>query len=215
MKERVFFACAVLLATHTGWSATILERTIEFTITGSAMTEHQILVVAMDEPGDLESWAEYPVWLNEGIELESCSAEVLDSNGRVVERVKKKDFREVTSVGFGLYSSAYALVIPLPMLHVGQRVRIELVRVRRPYFPAHSVRLTSASDQQKLRVTVHGDKTLRWTLQNAEDIVSVAEGPEGIELTGHDLPADHRRAFAADADAARPTLRFAWGSDAT
>ena len=215
MKERVLSAFVVLLAAHTGWPATILERTIEFAISGSVMTEHQILVVAMDEPGDLESWAEYPVWLNEEIELENCSAQVLDSNGRVVETVRKRDFREVTSVGFGLYSSAYALVIPLPMLHVGQRIRIELVRVHRPYFPAHSVRLTSASDQQKLRVTVRGDTTLRWTLQNAKDIVSLADDQEGIELTGRDLPADHRRAFAADADATMPTLRFAWGSDAT
>lgn len=220
MRSRLLAILAAGTATALGTAAhaaTILDRSVDLRIEGPALVETLRLEVRLDEPGDLAAWSEYGVGCDDHIRIERIEARVLAASGAEVDRVPRRRFREITSTGFGLHTSASTTVVPFPTLDVGQRLAIEVVRRIEPLFPSWQVLLDAAEPQDRLEVRVRGGgDQLRWELRDPEQRY-VVEGRDDARLVvvGRDVPRRDSPAYAGDADWVRPSLRLAWGPAAT
>ncbi|MEN8163142.1 MAG: transglutaminase family protein [Acidobacteriota bacterium] len=197
-------------------AATITERSIEVQLSDSGMRERTGIRIAIEEAGDLDAWSEYPIFVDEHIELLAASIEVLGSDGEKVESVKKRDLRRETSVGFGLHSSSSAMVARLPTLSIGDQISITYVRMHQPLFLAdwEPILLNAPQGSLSIRIT-GGNESLRWTLRNAEELVDVTEADGGIHLRGRDLPRRERPDGAGDVFSVGPALVWAWDQSGT
>jgi hypothetical protein len=133
-----------------------------------------------------------------------------------LKSIPERKFHQETSVGSSLHTSTSAMTVPFDDLSAGQQIHIDLVRRYRPLFLAYSVRLVREDPQKVLRVRVRGGENhLRWTLQAADDLVSVTETDGGFDLHGTDIDGRIAVDHAPDPEAALPTLRFAWNDNPT
>ncbi len=198
-------------------SATIVDRSVDLRVEGAALVETVRLEVRLDEPGDLTAWSEYGVGFDDHIRVERIEARVLAASGAEVERVPRRRFREVTSTGFGLHTSASTTVVPFPALDVGQRLAIEVVRRIEPLFPGWQVLLDAAEPQERLEVRVRGGGDhLRWELRDPAERFEIQPRDDArLVVGGRDVPRRESLAYAGDADWVRPSLRLVWGPHTT
>ncbi len=210
-------AVLVLVVTSVVWAkagsaATITERSVTLRIEGASVVEDSLLVVRLDERGDPDSWNEYSVYLDDDTVMLSCTAEVMGPDGVVVQSIPQRKHRRVESAGFGLYSSAWASVIPFPALQVGQTLRIRVVTRETPLFPATSVQLVRSSPQERVTVRVQGGSaSLRWRFRPEAPQFTVSETSGGVTVEGRDVPAWDPPEEAPPSDLASPVLRVCWG----
>jgi hypothetical protein len=197
-------------------AAEISSREITISIDDDTFLRHERLLIALTEPADTDAWQEYPIWLDEHVELVACTAEVLDASGRVVHRVPLRDHRRIESPGYDLYTSDWLSVIPFPVLAVGQKLRLDYARRWRPLYPATRVSLVLGTRQGELRIQVRGGgDRFRWHLANGTEAFVVTESAGGIDLhatqvAGHLLPD-----LAPSADLINPMLLLAWDEPST
>lgn len=192
-------------------AATIVQRRVDLSLDGSGMLERHHLVVRLDESGDLEAWSEYGFGLDDHIELVDIDARVLGPDGDVIDRVPRRKLREITSTGFGLYSSARTMVVPFPKLNIGERLDIDITRRHRLLFPTYAVILQLDTAQDRLDVEVKAPQLpLRYVLQAAEGLMDVEPTDQGLAIHATDVPRYVEPSLAGDAFAVRPVLRLAW-----
>lgn len=197
-------------------AATIIERSVEIDVAESYVLTSEELLVEIDRPGDNESWGRYPIYLNKNIELVRCTAEVLDSRGKVVEKIPRRRHHRLESPGSNLYSSAWANIIPFPPLEVGQRLHIDFATKKRPYFPATRLALVQKALQKKLTVLIrHDGGDLRWRIDPQTSSFLVDELPNELTIAGKDIPPYVVPVYAPDPDTAFPFLQLAWGAGQT
>lgn len=198
-------------------AATIVDRSVDLRVDGPALVETVRLEVRLDEPGDLTAWSEYGVGFDDHIRVERIEARVLAASGVEVDKVPRRRFREVTSTGFGLHTSASTTVVPFPALDVGQRLAIQVVRRIEPLFPGWQVLLDAGDPQERVEVRVRGGGDhLRWELRDPAEQFAVERRDDArVVVVGRDVPRRESPAYAGDADWVRPSLRLAWGPDAT
>jgi len=207
-------ASAVTLATAAS-AATIEERLLTLDIADGAVHKTERLIVTMEEPGDLESWQRYSISLDDHLLLDSVRAEVLNAAGEIVYRVKRRDLERVSSVGDGLYASAWLQVVPFPPLELGQRLRLEIVTTLTPLYPATSVSLLLDSDQTRLGVEVTAaSEDITWRLSSCDYLIGlvVEEQPAGLRVSAHDLQAWDQPADAPARSLAGPRLLISWAN---
>jgi cellulose synthase operon protein C len=203
---------ALVLAATWASGAVIEQRTVSVRIERDAIVRDDALTVRLEGRGDLDSWSEYPILLDADTVLTSCVAEVISASGKVEASVPMRRHRRVESLGYGLYSSAWASVIPFPPLRAGQRLRIHYSVRQRPLYPAFDVALQLAPRQEHLRVTVAGGaEPLRFTVQPASRLLRVVGDAGGVTVEGADVPAYDPPDGAPPSDLASPMLRVAWG----
>jgi len=208
----VFPALALVLSATWASGAVIEQRTVSVRIEHDTFVREDALTVRLEGRGDLDSWSEYPILLDADSELVSCVAEVISISGKVEASVPVRRHRRVESFGFGLYSSAWASVIPFPPLRVGQRLRIRYSVRQRPLYPAFDVRLQLPWRQENLRVTVAGGaEPLRFTVKPSSPLLGVEADAGRVTVEGVDVPAYDPPSGAPPDDLASPTLRVAWG----
>lgn len=206
----------VLSTSLSAHSATILDRNIDIEIDGRQLTERIDFVVSIDGPGDLSTWSEYGFIVDDHITLVECSAQILDSNGKIVKEILSKAHRREPSVGFGLHTSTDAVVVPFDGLKIGQQIRLSLTRKYRPLYLAYSVPLATKAKQRALEVRVRGGgDRFRWALQAADEIISVEELEDGFVIQGTDILGHTEPDHAADNISVLPMVRFAWDTDPT
>ena len=216
MRRAIVVAALVSVVSLPATAATILERDIDLTIDDRTLTERIRLKVSIDESGDLSDWSDYVFYLDEHIELVECDAQILNERDVPVESIPERKFHRETSVGSSLHTSTTAIIVPFENLSVGQQISIDLIRRYQPLFLAYSVRLVTEEPQLSLKVRVRGgDDQLRWTLQAADGVVTMTEADGGFDLNGTDIGGRIEVDHAPDADAALPTLRFAWNDTPT
>lgn len=202
----------LIVSTGFGEAATILERRVELSISGPTLRERNLLVVMLDEVGDLDAWNRYTVFVDDDIKLEEVSIEVFDANDKRLVSVPRRKLREETSVGFGLYSSGRALVAELPALAIGQRLRFEVVRLHTPIYPTHRVPVLLDTAQKSLQIIVHdGGARLRSKLHDPNRLLEEQSLPGGLRVVGADLPTRVPPNHAGHALSVAPALRIAWG----
>jgi hypothetical protein len=206
-------AVLLLLAVATQVSAAVVEsREITISIESSSFLRQERMLIVLTDTADTEAWQEYPIWLDEHVELVACTAEVLDASGEVVHSVPLRNHRRIESPGYNLYASDWLSVIPFPALAVGQNLRLDYVRRWRPLYPATRVSLVLGARQRDLRVQVRGGgDRFRWHIASSNDVFALAESAGGInlqasEVAPHDLPD-----LAPSADMVNPVLLLAWG----
>jgi hypothetical protein len=207
----------ILLVCCAGAQAgTILERRIEIEVKEPHVLTSEELLVEIDRPGDNERWGRYPIYLDKNIDLVRCTAEVLDSRGKVLKKIPRRQHHRLESPGSDLYSSEWASIIPFPPLTVGQRLRINYATKTRPYFPATGLPLVQGAMQKMLTVSIrHDGEELRWRINPDASAFVVDELPNGLTITGKDIPRYSRPAYAPEADTAFPFLWLAWGGEQT
>jgi hypothetical protein len=206
----VLAAAAVLLAAAAE-SATVLERKVELRIAQGALARTESWLVAIQEAGDVERWAEFSITVGLVEELTGCTAEVLDPAGKVVHSVPRRQMRRVDSPGTDLFSSSKAWIVPFPGLAVGQRLRVRVESRESPVYPATAVDVLQAAGQEKLEVVVSSDLPLRWHLANPREEVAVTASEREVRLRGAKLPRLDPPEHAPDASLWVPALHLAWG----
>jgi transglutaminase-like putative cysteine protease len=194
-------------------AAVLSQREVVITIDGDGFIRDDRLLVKLTEPGDIDAWQEYSIWLDEHVELVSCTAEVLGPDGKVVDRVPRRKHRRIESPGADLYTSDWVSMIPFPPLAVGQVLRIDYTRRWRPLHPSAAISLVVGTEQEKLLVSVRGagEGSFRWRLANADESFTVTERPDGLDLRAAKVPAADPPPYAPSSDLAQPVLRLAWG----
>ena len=207
-------ACLALLVAATGVAraAVTAERRIDLTILPDGFERTEFRLIDLVEEGDRVAWSRYSFSLDqEDDTLVSCSAEVLDARGRVVDRVGRTKLERVESVGDGLYSSDAAHVIPFPPLQVGQRLRIEIRSRHRSHFPATDESLTLSTRQEALSISVSGaPPALRWRVDDARQRFTAAQQDGVLRLTATGIAADG----PVEAGHGPAILRLAWDDGA-
>jgi len=203
MARGLRVALTLLALARSADGATMLERTLDITLAGDTIVQEALVVVALDEPGDLELWRSYRIDLDDNVTLESCTAEVVLADGTVVERVPRRSFEREESTGFGLYTSAWTQVIPFAKARVGQRLRVATtIRVELP-FRAVSLPLQQPVVQRRLEITVRGGGgQLRWRVHPAAAGLDAIESDDRLELRAANL--------SAAAGTGSLVLRLAW-----
>lgn len=206
---------ALLLATSAG-AATYLERSIEVELEGDRLTEKSSLLIAIEQKEDAKRFARHRIPLNTNIELQSCTAEVLNARGKVVRRVGRRRHERVDSAGFGVYNSSWVSVVPLGPLEVGQQLRLVFTRRFRQLYPAWSISLAGDLPQSKLEIRVRGDSDrFRWHIEGEAAPFSVRETPDGFHLEAHDVAGIVLPDYAPAPRSALPHLHVGWGRDAS
>jgi hypothetical protein len=205
-------ALALTTAGSQCFAAIIELREIEISVDGNGYLREDSLLVQLTEAGDLETWQRYPIQLDSHIELESCTAEVLGSDGKVIDRIPRRRFERLESPGSELYSSGWLSIVPFPALELGQKLRLRYTRRWRPTFPAALVPLQIEVKQLALRVQVQcHDQGFRWQLAHADDSYEVTEQAGSLELRAFAVEAEDARAGSPAWDLSQPILRLAWG----
>jgi len=179
-----------LLSMTSGWlpAATVTERTLNLTLTERGFVEHETKVIALLSPADLEAYREYEIQLDEHVKLESSTAVVLNAAGRRIANVGQRSYRREESTGFGLYTSAYTIIVPFPRLEVGQQLLIDIVRRHEPPFLSTRIELQLPITQDSLVVNVRGGRAdLRWRLDDPTGSIELQKTPEGLILTGRNV----------------------------
>jgi hypothetical protein len=216
---RVALATAILLlsAAASQVSAAVVEsREITISIDSGSFLRQERLLIVLTGPTDTEAWQEYPIWLDEHVELVACTAEVLDASGEAIFSVPLRAHRRIESPGYNLYTSDWLSVIPFPALAVGQKLRLDYIRRWRPLYPATRVSLVLGARQRSLQVQVSGGgDRFRWQLANATDTFVVTERAGGIELEASEVAAHDLPDLAPSADTVNPVLLLAWGEPST
>lgn len=212
---RLFRLILVLAIATAAGAETITSRDVSIEIDEGSFSEHLQLEVLLEQPADLENWSRYPIFLDEDVELVDFAAEVRGVDGSV-ERISRRKLKKQTSVGYGLYSSAYVEIIEFPKLQAGDTIRIDIVRRFRPSYPAHRIRIARDSDQRQLRITIRGaGDRLRWSLSGWRDKLEIEELPGSLSVSGDDLEALRPRAYEPDSTTWQPSLWLAWDKDGT
>jgi len=205
----------VLAVATTAGAETIISRDLTIEIDEGSFHERLQLEVLLEQPADLEEWSRYPIFLDEDVELVDFAAAVRGGDGSL-EKIPRRKLKTQTSVGYGLYSSAYVEVIEFSRLRLGDTIRIDIGRRFRPSYPAHRISLTQDSDQRRLRITVRGaGDRLRWTLSGWREKLEIEESPGGLSISGDDLEALRPRAYEPDHSTWQPSLSLAWDDDGT
>ncbi len=210
MMRRVWFWCASsLLLALPASAATILERRLEVHIAADGVVrEHQLLRVRLDHASDLESWTNYPIYLDDNRQLESVEAFSTNAHGKRVEvRRRDRDRIELSSSGI-LHSSQQFEVLSFRSLAPGSVVQIDTRVVVEPYFPSGGdvVRLSEPTQHLHLEIRYDGPpEQLRWSLEEVDtEGLEISEQSGRLLIVGHDLEA-----------AAGDLLRFAWDRSGT
>ncbi len=195
-------------------AATILERKIEIDVRPDEVRRSTLLVVELEHENDLATWDEYKIPLNQNVTLVKCSAAVLDTKGKVREKIPQRRNHRLESTGFGLYTSRWTSVIPFPLLSVGERLRIEYTTLERPYYPASAVPLVLGVRQVELQVQIrYSEARLRWRVGEPDGGFLVKESPGVLEVSGRDLPPYEPPEHAPSYDSAIPLLWLAWDDE--
>ncbi len=194
---------------------TITNRRVTIEIEDGSFSERVQLEVLLEGALDLERWSSYPIFLDDDVELDAFAAEVRGADGSL-EKVPRRKLKRQTSVGFGLYSSAYAEIVDLPKLQPGDTIRIDITRRFRPSFPAHRIPVAMNADQRRLTISIRGaGDRLRWTLSGWHDTLEIDELPGVLSVSGDDLEALRPRAYEPDDTAWQPALLLAWDDTGT
>lgn len=205
----------VLAIAATAGAETITSRELTVEIEGALFTERLQLEVLLENPADLERWSRYPIILDDDIDLVEFAAEVRGGDGSL-DKISRRKLKKQTSVGYGLYSSAWAEIIEFGTLRPGDTIRIEITRRFRPSYPAHRIQIAHDSDQRRLRITIRGaGDRLRWSLSGWQDKLEIDESPAGLSVSGDDLEALRPRAYEPDDSFWQPSLWLAWDDDGT
>jgi len=212
---RLFRLILVLAIATTAGAETFTSRDVTIEIENGSFSEHLQLEVLLEQPADLENWSRYPIFLDEDVELIDFAAEVRGVDGSL-EKISRRKLKKQTSVGYGLYSSAYVEIIEFPKLQSGDTIRIDIVRRYRPSYPAHRIRIARDSDQRRLRITIRGaGDRLRWSLTDWQNKLEIEESPGGLSVSGDDLDSLRPRAYEPDNTTWQPSLWLAWDDDGT
>jgi hypothetical protein len=204
----------ITLAAAPAMAASLIERRVEIRLHERGLRESSQSIYLLDEADDLTSYSEHSIHLDDNIELVELEAEVLDAKGASIERVPRRDCREVSSAGSGLHSSSRLLIIPFPKLHIGERLRIRTVREIQPYYPGFLVPLQLGVAQSELLVTVRGTKQgFRWQAPFTASGYTVRELDDGLEVTAKNVARRKYVELAADTDSGQPHIRFTWASN--
>lgn len=196
-------------------AATVLSKKVAVEIlAGGVVRERTELEVRLEDPGDLEAWSSYPVYLDEHRRLTSFEAWVVDGAGRR-RKVERKQQDRVEYSGDGIVeSSQYFHVAELPGLSVGTVLDLAHSVEVEPYFPSGQMTVLSPEPISELELTVRGDG-LRWRLDGPAVGLEVEERDGGVRVTGRDLAAVETVELAAGGAASQPILRYSWGEDAS
>jgi Domain of Unknown Function with PDB structure (DUF3857)/Transglutaminase-like superfamily len=205
----------VLAIACTAVAETITSRHVTIEIDDGSFTERLQLEVLLEDPADLERWSTYPIFLDEHVELDDFAAEVRGTDGSR-EKIPRRKLKKQTSVGFGLYSSAYVQIIEFPKLQPGDTIRIDITRRFSPTYPAHWIPIADDADQQRLNISIRGaGSQLRWNLSGWQDKLEIEESAGGLSVSGGHLDALRPRAYEPDDTAWQPTLWLAWDEAGT
>jgi hypothetical protein len=198
-------------------AATVLDRrvTIDLRPDGT-FRQHTEMSVRLDGPGDLERWADYPVYLDDHVTLVDAQGAARHPGGEL-QRVKRRHRDEVASPGDGvLHDSARYLLLQMPGVRVGTVIEVDTTVDVSPYFPADSVSLLADDRVERLRVEVRGAPAgLRWHLDGPAAGLSATATAGGVVVTGTGLEPPEPLAGSPDGAATHPDLRSAWGEDDT
>ncbi len=212
---RLFQLVLVIAVATTAGAETIASRDVTIEIDGGSFSERLQLEVLLEDPSDLEEWSRYPIFLDEDVELVDFAAEVRGVDGSL-KKIPRRKLKNQTSVGYGLYSSAYAEIIEFPKLHPGDTIRIDIARRFRPSYPAHRIPIARDTDQRRLRITIRGaGDRLRWALSGWQEKLEIEESPGGLSISGDDLDALRPRAYEPDGTTWQPSLWLAWDDNGT
>ncbi len=201
--------------TSATYAATVLERHVTVDLQGgSGMRQHTRLKVRLDSADDVESWAVYPVRVNENRSLENLTAYGLRPGGTKI-KVGRKDRDTLEYAGGSILrdSNRYH-VLSFPGLEVGSQLIIDYVVFEDAYYPADWVLLRDRDPVESLRVEIRGGGSgWRWRLDGSGEGLEVTETADGVTVTGNRLPAIESEDFSPNFVAMAPVLRFAWGED--
>lgn len=211
MRIRSFLVVLTLLSSTGIEAATITDRNIEIHLSPNGMREISRTNISIEEDGDLLTWGEHPIFVDDHIDLVDVAIEVTNSQGKRVDLLKRRDLRKETSVGFGLHSSSSAMIADLPTLSIGDRVSISVIRRLTPLYLAdwEPILVNARQDNLSIRIT-GGGASLRWKLRNADDLVEVVESEDGIHFQGRDLPRREVSDGSGDLLSVGPALVYAW-----
>jgi hypothetical protein len=212
-----WLAASVLIFGGAAHAATVLDRTVQVAIRpDGSVIERERLRVRLETDRDFAAWSPYVIYLDENREIESLSAAVIRTDGKI-ENVSRKalDTHEVVGAG-ELHSSRKLRSVSFPLVPVGSILSLDSAVKVRPYFPAGFVDLgTSSSPTEMLRVEVKGGGTgWRWRLDGSLPSLEVKETPGGVEITGRSLPRLSPPDFAPALASSGAVLRYAWGDTA-
>lgn len=205
-------ALAVLAAAPAARAATVLERTVVHTLRSDGTVEESTrLRVRLDRAEELADWSPYYVYLDENRSLKSLEAAAIPANGgkkKITSR--RQDTREVAGAGL-LHSSVRLREVAFPPLPEGSVLEIEHRVEVEPYFPAGLIPLTEGHEVTALSVEVRGRPDLRWHLRGETEHLTVERLPDGLRVTGRELPEADPPELAPAEIGEGPVLFYSWG----
>lgn len=205
-------ALAILATTPAARAATVLERTVVHTLKPDDKVEESTrLRVRIDRAEELADWSPYYVYLDENRFLESLEAAAIPTNsGRKKITSRRQDTLDVAGAGT-LHSSVRLREVDFPPLPAGSVLMIEHRVEVEPYFPAGSIPLTEGDAVTDLSVEVRGRPDLRWSLRGETDHLDVERLPDGVRITGRELPEADPPELAPAEVREGPVLFYSWG----